>query len=312
MLPRKALTPEGLFLYERKTGLCIFTPKVRSKGWIKPLYAQISVTEKCNQRCWWCYASSSPEKSCSLPLEELKELMGFLDSWGVLGVAFGGGEPFMYPHLPEIAEWTWNNTGLDVSVTTNGTASSEEQISRLEGYVSEVRVSIRSVEACNTLLKFLNRKFGVGVNLLLLKGNTWALEEIVEECLNRSVADFLVNDFRAFGRGAGQKHLKPGREDFTALAQLIEKHSWKAAFKTSGRLASKLKPYIHRFVPFQDERRGRIIAITADRKVKPSSLSMEAYSYNNPEEIPKIYSRFIVDVTEEEISREAHGRTEKK
>ncbi|RLF89582.1 hypothetical protein DRN46_05270, partial [Thermococci archaeon] len=97
----------------------------------------------------------------------------------------------MYPYLQEIAEWTWNNTGLDISVTTNGTAASEEQIARLEGYVSEVRVSIRDPEMCNVLDKFLGRRFEVGVNLLLWRGNGSVLEEIVEKSLCLGVNDFL-------------------------------------------------------------------------------------------------------------------------
>jgi len=49
-------------------------------------------------------------------------------------------------------------------------------------------------------------------------------------------------------------------------------------------------------IPFENEARGRIIAVTVDRKVKPSSLSRESYPFNSPKEIPIIYSRSIVDV----------------
>ena len=287
---RRILTPEGLFIHERNTGLCLFTPDVRSKKWIKPLYAQIALTTRCNQRCWFCYASAGSSR-VEWPLEDLKGLIGFLDSWGILGVAFGGGEPFTYPHLPEIAEWTWNNTGLDVSVTTNGTAASEGQITRLEGCVSEVRASIRDPGMCNVLDKFLGRRFEVGVNLLLWRGNSSVLEEIVEKSLSLGVNDFLISSFLAVGRGVDHKDMEPTSEDYVKLAKLIMKFKDRAAFKVSGRLSSKLRGL--KFIPFMDERKGRIIAITADKKVKPSSLSEEAYSFKRPEEIPSLFGRFI-------------------
>lgn len=39
--------------------------------------------------------------------------------------------------------------------------------------------------------------------------------------------------------------------------------------------------------------KGRIIAVTADGKLKPSSLSEEAYKFDMPEEIPEVYARMI-------------------
>ena len=289
---RAVFTPEGLFVNERMTGTCLFAPNVKSESWIKPLYAQIALTSKCNQKCWWCYASASPNKTKEWQLDELKHLIGFLDSWGILGVAFGGGEPFMYPYLPEIAEWTWNNTGLDVSVTTNGTAASEKQIARLEGCVSEVRVSIRDPRTCSILEKFLDRRFDVGVNLLLFRGNASVLEEIIGRSLSLGVNDFLINSFLAVGRGAAYKDREPIDEDYAELAEIIEKFGDEATFKVSGRLASKMKAKFS-FIPFENEERGRIIAVTADKKLKPSSLSEEAYQLNRPEEIPEIYGRMI-------------------
>jgi len=223
----------------------------------------------------------------------MKKLICFLDSWGILGVAIGGGEPFMYPHLEEIAEWTWNHTGLDVSVTTNGMAASEGQIGRLEGYVSEVRVSIRNPEACSLLKKFLSRRFELGVNLLLFRGSTPILEEIVNRSIRLGVRDFLINSFVAVGRGVKHREREPMKEDLVKLGTIIQKFKDNVTFKVSGGLASDLKAYADlNLMPFEGERRGRIIAVTADRKVKPSSLSQETYPYTKPEEIPEIYTRF--------------------
>ena len=293
---RAISTPEGTFFYDRATGKCLFTNTKKSNQWLKPLYVQIALTQQCNLNCWHCYAASSPKNCCEWPIERLKRLIQFLDAWGVFGVAYGGGEPFMYPHLCEIAQYTWKQTGLDVSVTTNGYAAKEEQIRQLEGRVSEIRISIRSLSDCNQIGKFLNRGFEVGVNLLLHKGSSPILESIIEKCTGLGVKDFLVNSFMATGRGANYTERSPVKEDFAEFSEILNKHIDEEGLtvKVSGRLAVNLRPYLnHCFLPFQDEARGRIMSVAADGKLKPSSMSKEAYSFKDEAQIAAIYRQKI-------------------
>jgi len=51
------------------------------------------------------------------------------------------------------------------------------------------------------LCKFLNRRFEVGVNLLLFRGNASVLEEIIGGSLSLGVKDFLVSSFLPIERG---------------------------------------------------------------------------------------------------------------
>jgi MoaA/NifB/PqqE/SkfB family radical SAM enzyme len=286
---RKILTPEGLFIYDRDTGLCFFTRDVRSKSWGKPLYAQIALTEKCNLSCWFCYARSSPNKRLEWEIGDLKELIDFLDSWGLLGISLGGGEPFLYTHLAEIVKYAWKKTGLDVTVTTNGTAASEK-IAEIEGYVSEVRVSIRRAEALPCLKKFIGRKFEVGVNLLLFRGGSGELDGIIEGALRLGVSDFLLNSFRTVGGG---ENMEPTAEDYAKLAEIIRRFSDRATFKVSGRVAAVLKGQVGHLVPFSGEAEGRIIAITVDKKIKLSSLSDVGFPFTSCGEIPRIYNNLV-------------------
>jgi hypothetical protein len=64
-------------------------------------------------------------------------------------------------------------------------------------------------------------------------------------------------------------------------------------FKVSTRVAEALKGRVERFIPFEGEAGGRIIAVTADGKVKLSSLSEEAATVNAVEEIPCAYRKLI-------------------
>ncbi|MGD6805816.1 MAG: radical SAM protein [Candidatus Bathyarchaeia archaeon] len=294
---RAISTPKGTFIYDRNTGNCFFTNTKKADKWLKPLYAQIALTQKCNLSCWHCYADSSPNNGCEWPIGRLKWLIQFLDAWGIFGVAYGGGEPFMYPHLCEIAQYTWKQTGLDVSITTNGHAAKEEQIKQLEGYVGEVRISIRRLNDCKQLSKFLHKKFEVGVNLLLYKGSSPVLEDIVERCTSLGIKDFLVNSFVATGRGTIYADRTPIKEDFVEFSDIINKHMDEKGLtvKVSARLAVNLQPHLKRsFQPFQDEEKGRILSITADGKLKPSSMAKESYPFKDESQIIAIYRKKIV------------------
>ena len=284
---RRIVTPDGLFIYDRSAGTCLFTPDVRSEKWVKPLYAQIALTNKCNKSCWFCYNRSSPEGGLEWEPGALKRLIGFLDRWGIFGVSFGGGEPFLYPHLNEIVRYAWNETGLDVSLTTNGT---EGEVAKIDGFVSEVRVSVYDEGSLANLKKFIGRRFEVGVNLLLFRGGAKRLEKLIEGAMGMGVSDFLVNSFLAVGRGEEYAEMEPQAQDYAELAEIIRAHP-EATFKVSSRTAEALKDIggIDRFLPFNRESNGRIIAITADGKVKASSLSEEGYAFSEPEEIPKLY-----------------------
>jgi len=293
---RAISTPEGTFFYNRSNGTCIYTDIKKSKEWQKPLYTQIALTTKCNLHCWHCYNQPN-NTSYKWPLNKLKQLIQYLDKWGIFGVSFGGGEPFLYPYLCEVAQFTWKQTGLDVSLTTSGYAAKEDQIKALEGCVSEIRVSIRSPNDVSQLSKFLDHRFEVGVNLLLYKNNTSMLEELIRACRTQGVCDFLVNSFVAIGGGAGFADKIPTKKDYTAFAELLNRYtSEKVTFKVSGRLSSALQLYS--FLPFSGEMRGRILSITADGKLKPASITQEAYPFIHIEQIAPIYRQKIIRATQ--------------
>jgi MoaA/NifB/PqqE/SkfB family radical SAM enzyme len=182
---------------------------------------------------------------------------------------------------------------LDVTVTTNGLAASEAQIAEVEPFVSEVRVSVQSVGSLACLKRFMGRRFGVGVNLLLFRGGARVLNKLVEEALKLGVNDFLINSFLAVGRGKPYAGMEPEDVDFIELAETIRRHSEKAVFKVSTRVAEALKGRVERFIPFEGEAGGRMIAVTADGKVKLSSLSEEAVSFNDVEEISQVYCTLV-------------------
>lgn len=289
-------TPEGTFIHDRDSGFCGFNYRLRSHNWTKPLFAQIAIIESCdmNPPCPWCYVDASPGKSRIWPIEDLMELVKFLDTWdgGLLGIALGGGEPFTHPNVTEIAKRTWIETELDVSLTTNGLAVSPETLASIEGYIGEVRVSIYDPSKCKLLEKFQDRRFDVGVNLLLTSRGVPSIEKTIESCIEMGFRDFLINSLAAVGRA--REDMEPTQQDYQQLAKLLEKLKDKAQFKVSTRTAEALQKHARlQFVPFSNQAKGRIIAITVDKKIKPSSMSTDAYPFNEPKQIPAIYTNKI-------------------
>ncbi|MEM2969305.1 MAG: radical SAM protein, partial [Candidatus Bathyarchaeia archaeon] len=278
-----------------ENGGCFIYPDMKSEKWEAPLFAQIALTDKCNLKCWFCYSMSSPDRTLEWDFDELKQLLMFLDKWGVFGVSFGGGEPFLYTRLVEAAEFIKKSTRLDATLTTNGTVATEEQLRQIEGLISEVRVSIRTAKSIENLSMYVNREFDVGVNVILYHDGVEFIRQVIENSLKLGVNDFLINSFRPVGRGANQKNYEPTLSDYRNLAALIKHYRDKATFKTSCRLASYLKRYKIRFMPFVDEKPGRILAISVDKKVRLSSLSSMAYPFERIDEIPRKYFQLTVD-----------------
>jgi organic radical activating enzyme len=83
----------------------------------RPLTCHILLTTACNFDCDGCfYRKSEPAE---IPFDKLVCLLEDLAFEGVYSVAFGGGEPTLYPKLNE-AITEAKKRGLYVAVTTNG------------------------------------------------------------------------------------------------------------------------------------------------------------------------------------------------
>ena len=72
-----------------------------------------------------------------------------------LEIAFGGGEPTLFPGLAEVCRRIWTETQLGISITTHGHHLNEELWKSLKGFVSIVRVSIDAPEPLYTAIRGL-------------------------------------------------------------------------------------------------------------------------------------------------------------
>ena len=80
-------------------------------------------TPGCNFRCPFCYNVDLVLRPHELPDVPLQKVVDYLenDGWGIDGVVVTGGEPTLWPDLPELCA-TFKEMGLGVKLDTNGTS----------------------------------------------------------------------------------------------------------------------------------------------------------------------------------------------
>jgi len=171
---------------------------------IYPIFAEISLTSRCNNRCLFCaYNFFLKYKSIDINTETVKKTLDSMANCGVKSVMFGGeGEPLLHKDVADLIIYA-KNLGLDVSLTTNGVLLDSITAKRILPYLSWVKFSIdagRSDEYAylhGTIKEnykkvldnvsrssFLNRlkeyDCTIGTQALLFKENIDNLEELIK------------------------------------------------------------------------------------------------------------------------------------
>jgi len=94
----KAKNVEGITLYPGMAGMTRDIVEKLKKEGVELLSVDIMVTQKCNFKCWYCYASSSPEDLPEFTMTEAKDIVKQCIDLGVRIINIQGGEPtFWHP-----------------------------------------------------------------------------------------------------------------------------------------------------------------------------------------------------------------------
>jgi len=115
-------------------------------GFTYPVTVGINLTNLCNHKCPACicdyYVSDNKSEVSTVPFETLVNLVDELSKLGVKAISIGGGgDPTCYPKLGEAIEYI-KGKGLEVSLTTNGTNLSDEDIKTIVRCCTWLRVSL--------------------------------------------------------------------------------------------------------------------------------------------------------------------------
>jgi radical SAM protein with 4Fe4S-binding SPASM domain len=116
-----------------------------------PVLSEIALTYRCQNRCFFCYASS-PERGRSVPemtTDEVKLVLDkIVDQARVPTVSFTGGEPTLRADLPELVAYA-RERGLRTNLITNGIrCGDEDYVARLaEAGLNSAQVSVEAGDA---------------------------------------------------------------------------------------------------------------------------------------------------------------------
>lgn len=112
-------------------------------------YLRLSVTDRCNFRCYYCMPEEGMDfvqRKELLTYEELDYLTGIFVELGVKKIRITGGEPFVRKGIMDFLEIISKNKGLnEITLTSNGSIS-EQQIGQLHTLgIKKVNISLDSL-----------------------------------------------------------------------------------------------------------------------------------------------------------------------
>jgi len=109
---------------------------------IAPIYVEISPVSFCNHRCLFCGLDFAHSSHVMLDENVLNARIAEMGRLGVKSIMFAGeGEPLLYPRIAEMAAHA-RNSGIDVSITTNGMAGNTIVWEKLLPSLTWIRFSI--------------------------------------------------------------------------------------------------------------------------------------------------------------------------
>lgn len=117
----------------------------------KLTYLRISLTDKCNFRCFYCY-SSVPETECATPSNlmspnEIVDMIRLFASLGVDKVRLTGGEPLLNPAVADIIQSISEIPGIkQIGLTTNGFLLKEKLPELIKAGLNRLNVSLDSLD----------------------------------------------------------------------------------------------------------------------------------------------------------------------
>ena len=112
-----------------------------------PLYVQFELTERCNNKCYFCYNPLGRMSGEELSTKEVIDILAQLREVGVFRINFNGGEPLMRSDFLQITEYA-HSLGFELHMNTNSTLVTPDLAKAIAKCMKSVCTSVlSSVEA---------------------------------------------------------------------------------------------------------------------------------------------------------------------
>lgn len=186
-----------LLLFERDSGLNLLMEgdEVAHLKRVAPRTLLVAVTNACNLTCSFCYRDQ--ENRSLWRYDSLLHFCQQIDQWGVLEVAFGGGEPMLFPRWVDFINELYETTNLCVNFTTNGLLLDETFLEAIRGKYGQIRVSLYEDNHWVETIALLTRCHArFGVNWLITPAELPYIESKFAQLLALGVRDFLLLGYK--------------------------------------------------------------------------------------------------------------------
>jgi MoaA/NifB/PqqE/SkfB family radical SAM enzyme/ribosomal protein L7/L12 len=184
----------AVLAFDRRSGLSALCdgPHTAHLTQRAPRVVLFGITNRCNLACGYC--SRDLEADSDWTTDSAFQMLSRLADFGVLEVAFGGGEPLAFRGFDELVTRLHDQTPLAVGFTTNGALLDARRLARLAGKVSQIRVSLHGDDsAAFRALRLLgDSSLAFGANVIVTPERLARFEDLVIDLIATGCRDVLV------------------------------------------------------------------------------------------------------------------------
>jgi len=193
-----------------------------------PLDAHLALTTRCNMFCKGCYSTREGDEPADIPLERAKAVVDKLSELGLLSISFGGGEPTLYSHLFELAEYAREKNVLP-NITTNALNMTDDLAEKFSVF-GAAHFSIHTLADMAHVFPAIRmyRKLSggdPGLNLLLTSETLPHLDEILSGARKSGVKKVLFLRYKITAKNVDVQELRVD-DELKNLPNILKSLSW--------------------------------------------------------------------------------------
>ena len=212
-----------------------------------PIYLEVSPVSYCNHRCIFCGIDFAMDKGVRLDTPAFCDRLREMGKLVVRSIMFAGeGEPLLHKDLPLFVRIA-RESGIDVSITTNGSLGNEALWRELLPHLSWLRFSVdagtaevyaqvhgvaassfqstlNSIASAVAVKKELKLPVTIGVQFLIMEENVSDIEEAIRVFSSMGVQYFALKPYSRHPKAIKDKDVVYSPETAACIAGLAEKY----------------------------------------------------------------------------------------
>ncbi|KNY30212.1 radical SAM/SPASM domain-containing protein [Pseudobacteroides cellulosolvens] len=196
--------------YADKLGIPKYEHPLNSNILSSPMDVHMSLTNKCNLLCKGCYAINTHSQESEMDYSLAKSIIDNLSNLNVFTISLGGGEPFLYPNLFNLARYIRENN-IVPNITTNGLEITKINSNQCNVF-GNIHLSIHSIDELTRLektIKILQQESIIpGINLLITNEIYHNIEYVFRWASKLNLVKILFLKFKITNNNAEYKNME--------------------------------------------------------------------------------------------------------